>query len=305
MIKSSPFFLKKVMTLLVFSLAFAFLSSIFDVVGRADKTSNQSAIVMVLLASLCMGGIYFILIYFCSKRKNIAKYLLLTLLVFGVLAEIYTLLTSLDAYFRIQVLFTITTIILDIYTVSLLLSQQAKQFFQTGDIHQEDNISYKNWFSTVSSILFIVMIGAKFVNKEDIKHQSTVDMQASDNQPADEAMALGAEEESVEMDVSNEVASANVHGFEELDCKDPDIISEFIDTMNNSPSALSNNLQIIDVDKDYIEKISFTANPYELKCSVTYTLNDSSEVNYLMRIYDKNGKGKMMIEGEPMESFNE
>jgi hypothetical protein len=305
MIKNIPLFLKKVMTLQVFSLFFSFLSSIPDVVGGADNTSNQSAIIMVLLASLLCMGVYFILIYFCSKRKNIAKYILLTLLVLGVLAEIYALMTSSDAYLRIQILSTLTIIILDIYTVSLLLGQQAKQFFQTGDIHQEDSGSYKNWFSTVSSILFIAMIGSKFLNKGDINNHSKVDMQASDNQPADEAMAQGTQEESVEIDESNEIASTNSQGFEKLDCKDPEVISEFIDTMNNSPSALSNNLKTIDVDTDYIEEISFTENPYELQCSVTFTLNDSSEVNYLMRIYDKNGKGKMMIEGTPSENQGE
>lgn len=83
------------------------------------------------------------------------------------------------------------------------------------------------------------------------------------------------------------------------------MIAEFTDTINSSPSALNNNLRIVDVDTDYVEEISFTANPYELQCSVAFTLNDGSDVNYLMRIYDKNGKGKMMIEGTPLENEGE
>ena len=104
---------------------------------------------------------------------------------------------------------------------------------------------------------------------------------------------------------TSEQDTSSSSNFERLNCKDPKVIAEFVDTMNNSPSALSNNIKIVDVDADYIEEISFTENPYELQCGVKFTLNDSSEVNFIMKIYDKNGKGKMMIEGTPSEIQSE
>ena len=44
---------------------------------------------------------------------------------------------------------------------------------------------------------------------------------------------------------TSEQDTSSSSNFERLNCKDPKVIAEFVDTMNNSPSALSNNIKII------------------------------------------------------------
>ena len=306
MIRNNPLFIQKIMTLVVFSIFFSFLTSLFDVVGMGEeKISHQTAIVWMLVGECFIGLIYFALIYFCTKRKNSARIIFVVFVIFGLLAYIYSLLST--EYSTVQFVFYVTSMILDIYILILLLSEQANSFLKSGYIKNEVDGSYKAWFSTLSSILFVVMIGAKFLNKHELNQSSLVTDQSAASQPADETAASEeleennnqANEDTVEQD------TATSSDVEQFNCKDPNIISAFIDTMNNSPSALSNNIKVIDVDTDYIEEVSLTTHPYELKCSVTFTLNDASEANFLMRIYDKNGKGKMMIEGTPLENQGE
>ena len=306
MIRNSPLFIQKIMTLVVFSFFFSFLTSLFDVVGmEEEKISKQTTILFMLAGEALVGLIYFTLIYFCLKRKNSARVILVIFIIFGFIMYGYSLISA--EYSTVQWIFYVTSMILDVYILILLLSKQANSFFKSSYIQNEVTGSYKAWFSTLSSILFVVMIGAKFLNKHEINQTNLVTNQSAESQPADEMAASEeleennnqANEDTVEQD------TATSSDVEQFNCKDPNIISAFIDTMNNSPSALSNNIKVIDVDTDYIEEVSLTTHPYELKCSVTFTLNDASEANFLMRIYDKNGKGKMMIEGTPLENQGE
>lgn len=306
MIKNSPVFMQKIMTLVIFSLFFSFLTSIFDFVDGTEQLSRQTAILMMLGTEIFFGLIYFILIYFCLKRKNIAKIIFAILLILGILGFIFTLLT--EEILLVQGIFYVVCTILDIYTLTLLFGEQAKNFFNSGYVQNIQEGSYKAWFSTLSSVLFVVMMGAKFSNKYDSNHQPLVGNKSEEIQLLNEAIASEEVEDASVKATNSEANEEDVPtsaAYEKLNCKDPKVIAEFTDTINSSPSALNNNLRIVDVDTDYVEEISFTANPYELQCSVAFTFNDGSNVNYLMRIYDKNGKGKMMIEGTPLENEGE
>lgn len=310
MIATSPLFLKKIMTLIIFSLFFSFLSTLFDL-SPIEGMSQGSTILIIFIGFCFIGLIYFLFIYLYYKKKNAARIVFVILLILGILASIFSLIT--ENYSIAQIIFELSAIGLDIYTLILLLGAQANQYINSTNTRYDLNGNYKAWFSTLSSILFVIMIGAKFLNKNEINHQNSQNFSTTDNQSNNDFIESSdtttetnnTDTNSLESESNssvNRVAEPTNPYFEKLDCKDSTMISEFTDTMNNSPSALSNNIKVIDIDTDYIQEISYEPNPYELKCSVKLTLNDSSEVNYIMRVYDKNGKGKMMIEGIPAET---
>lgn len=298
MFKNSPLFIQKIMTLIIFSFLLSCLIAFFDINKVTEHISTQTALLIIIGFGVIITLIEFLLIYFCIKRKKVARIILTILIVLGILGVIFSLIT--EELLIVQSIFYALGLALDIYTVILLFSTEAKKFFESGHLENHEEGSFKTWFSTLSSILLVVMMGAKFLNKYDSTRHLNTDSQITEVQNSDETV----EDDQV---VQEENASASTEDdsshaiFEKLECNAPDVISEFEDTINNSPSALSSNLKIVDVDTDYIEEISFTAQPYELQCHVLFTFNDGSELNYLMRIYDKNGKGKMMIEGEPLE----
>lgn len=307
MFKNSPLFIQKIMTLIIFSFLLSCLIAFFDLNKVAEHISTQTAILMVIGLGVIFTLIEFLLVYFCIKRKRAARIILTILIVLGILGVIFALIT--EELLIVQNVFYALGLVLDIYTLVLLFGTEAKNYFDSGRIQNHEEGSFKTWFSTLSSILLVVMMGAKFLNKYDSKHQivnnNTIEENEISNESSENVEPEAATTEATDVEVTEEDTTVPTSNFERLDCKDPDIVVEFTDTINSSPIALSNNLRVIDVDTDYIEEISFTNNPYELQCSVMFTLNDGSDINYLMRIYDKNGKGKMMIEGEPLETDGE
>ncbi len=188
MIRNSPLFIQKIMTLVVFSFFFSFLTSLFDVVGmEEEKISQQTTILFMLAGEALVGLIYFTLIYFCLKRKNSARVILVIFIIFGLIMYGYSLISA--EYSIVQWIFYVTSMILDVYILILLLSKQANSFFKSSYIQNEVTGSYKAWFSTLSSILFVVMIGAKFLNKHEINQTNLVTNQSAESQPADEMAA--------------------------------------------------------------------------------------------------------------------
>ena len=85
MFKNSPLFIQKILTLAFVSIFFSFLISLLDVADEADLVKDQS-IFVTLIAEIFIGVLFLILIYFLSKRKKIARIILIFLIMIGIVS---------------------------------------------------------------------------------------------------------------------------------------------------------------------------------------------------------------------------
>lgn len=145
-----------------------------------EKTINQKSVFIILIADTFVGLIFFSLIYFLSKRSKIARIITIIVILLGILAYLFALLV--EDYSIFQGLLYLFSIFLDIYTLILLLSSDANSFMKSGYIKNEDDGRFKVWFSMLSSILFIMIIGAKLLNQYEFKKQPYLE---NKNQPQD------------------------------------------------------------------------------------------------------------------------
>ncbi|TDI26891.1 hypothetical protein DWA21_08600, partial [Acinetobacter baumannii] len=62
-------------------------------------------------------------------------------------------------------------IFLDVYTLILLFSEDANNFIKKNYVENENKGNFKIWFSALSSLILIVLFGAKFLNNYDFKNR--------------------------------------------------------------------------------------------------------------------------------------
>lgn len=172
MFKNSPLFIQKILTLAFVSIFFSFLISLLDVADEADLVKDQS-IFVTLIAEIFIGVLFLILIYFLSKRKKIARIILIFLIMIGIVS--YGLSLFIESYSTFQFLLYLYSISIDIYIFILLLSEDMKSFIKTGYVKNEVSGSFKSWFTMLSTIVFVMIIGAKFLNKYDFTNKSTIE----------------------------------------------------------------------------------------------------------------------------------
>jgi len=230
MIKNSPLFIQKITTLTLFSLFFSLLISFLDQVGLKNESSEVS-ILAILIANIIIGLIFFTLIYFLSKRKNIARFSLILLLVLGVLAYVFSLIV--DHYSIFQGSLYILSILIDVYTLILLIGSDVNSFIKSGYVKNEVNGSYKAWLSVVSSILFIMVVGAKFLNKYDSGNQDNIEDKNTKQLSVNKTI-----ENHTEYDSTKE-SSFETQGSAWED--DPNFRDEGIDDENNSDQGIFSN----------------------------------------------------------------
>lgn len=311
MFKNSPLFLSQVSTLLGYSLIFSFLGTFFATLA-APELSNDGITTNVLIGLyVFFGAIYFLLIFLCCKRKNAARVILIILLILGIVGGVGSI--FIEDYSLVELGTTILSCILDVYALILLFSAPAQRYFSQPTFNQ-NNEPYKAWVSTLTGLLMLCMFGVKYLNKYDMEHRSQQSVEQVEQHYEPSLDEVLAEDPTTEASVAEsdmheaaqmvEFAQNQIDEspyFEKLNCADPVVINDFTEAVNGSPMALNLNLRVVDVDTDFVEEISFSSQPYDLQCSVRFTLNNSSDIDYVMRVYDKNGKGKLMIEGTPVE----
>lgn len=229
MIKNSPLFIQKIIVLTLFSLLFSFLISIFDMI-YLEKSLKQESVFIILMADIFVGLIFFSLIYFLSKRSNIARIILIVLIFLGILAYLFILLF--ENYSIFQGLLYLFSIFLDVYTLILLLSSDSNSFIKSGYMKNEADGSFKAWFSTLSSILLIMIIGAKFLNQYEFKKQPHIE-----NKMQSEDMSIENQIESL----SAKIDDVKAHGSEwenSPDFRDEGIKEESYDDTVNTISQM-------------------------------------------------------------------
>ncbi|WP_215904295.1 hypothetical protein, partial [Acinetobacter bereziniae] len=109
---------------------------------------------------------FIILIYFLSKRKKIARIILIFLIVIGIVS--YGLSLFIDSYSTFKFLLYLYSILIDFYILILLFSEDMKRFLNTGYVRNELSRSFNSWFTILSTIVFIMIVGGKFLNKYDL-----------------------------------------------------------------------------------------------------------------------------------------
>ncbi|MNE44718.1 hypothetical protein D3C80_1389570 [compost metagenome] len=95
------------------------------------------------------------------------------LIIIGIVS--YGLSLFIESYSTFQFLLYLYSIFIDIYIFILLLSEDMKSFIKTGYIKNEVSGSFKSWFTMLSTIVFVMIIGAKFLNKYDFINKSTIE----------------------------------------------------------------------------------------------------------------------------------
>ncbi|MFX7659887.1 hypothetical protein ABTJ72_01435 [Acinetobacter baumannii] len=167
MLKNSPLFILKISILTLFSIFLSFLISYLDMI-KIENISNNQTINILLIFYFIVGIIFYCLIYFLNKRKNVAKNILVLLGVIGVISYIYSMFFL--EYSKFQGLLYLLVIFLDFYTLILLFSEDANNFIKKNYVENENKGNFKIWFSALSSLILIVLFGAKFLNNYDFKN---------------------------------------------------------------------------------------------------------------------------------------
>lgn len=273
MIKNTPLFIQKITTLTLFSLFFSLLISFLDQAGLKNESSGVS-ILAILIANIIIGLIFFTLIYFLSKRKNIARFSLILLLVLGILAYVFSLIV--DHYSIFQGSLYLLSILVDIYTLILLISDEVNGFIKSGYVKNEVKGSYKAWFSVVSSVIFIMIVGAKILNKYDLKNQDHMEQENIKQLSANRPIENHSEDNSTE--ASSYVTQSST--WED----DPDFRDEGVDDENNSDQGnFSNNL-----GEGQPIGVKFSINTYatSLYDKETYNIVIQAVSNNEVTIYD-------------------
>lgn len=165
MFKNSPLSIQKILTLTFVSIFFSFLISFLDV-ADGDNLVKGQLIFVILIAEIFISVLFIILIYFLSKRKKIARIILIFLIVIGIVS--YGLYLFIDSYSTFKFLLYLYSILIDFYILILLFSEDMKRFLNTGYVRNELSRSFNSWFTILSTIVFIMIVGGKFLNKYDL-----------------------------------------------------------------------------------------------------------------------------------------
>ena len=179
MFKNSPLFIQKILTLTFVSIFFSFLISLLDAAVGANLVQDQS-ILVILIAEIFISVLFLILIYFLYKRKKLARIILIFLIIIGIASYGLSLFT--ESYSTFQFLLYLYSILIDIYVLILLFSEDMKSFIKTGYVKTEVGGSFKSWFTMLSMIVFVMIVGGKFLNKYDLANKSmTENSEKSEN----------------------------------------------------------------------------------------------------------------------------
>ena len=179
MFKNSPLFIQKILTLTFVSIFFSFLISLLDAAVGANLVQDQS-ILVILIAEIFISVLFLILIYFLYKRKKLARIILIFLIIIGIASYGLSLFT--ESYSTFQFLLYLYSILIDIYVLILLFSEDMKSFIKTGYVKNEVEGSFKSWFTMLSMIVFVMIVGGKFLNKYDLANKSmTENSEKSEN----------------------------------------------------------------------------------------------------------------------------
>ena len=172
MFKNSPLFIQKILTLTFVSIFFSFLISLLDAAVGANLVQDQS-ILVILIAEIFISVLFLILIYFLYKRKKLARIILIFLIIIGIASYGLSLFT--ESYSTFQFLLYLYSILIDIYVLILLFSEDMKSFIKTGYVKNEVAGSFKSWFTMLSTIVFVMIVGGKFLNKYDLTNKSMIE----------------------------------------------------------------------------------------------------------------------------------
>lgn len=172
MFKNSPLFIQKILTLSFVSIFFSFLISILDAAVGANLVQDQS-ILVILIAEIFISVLFLILIYFLNKRKKLARIILIFLIIIGIASYGLSLFT--ESYSTFQFLLYLYSILIDIYVLILLFSDDMKSFIKTGYVKNEVGGSFKSRFTMLSTIVFVMVVGGKFLNKYDLTNKSMIE----------------------------------------------------------------------------------------------------------------------------------
>ena len=172
MFKNSPLFIQKILTLTFVSIFFSFLISLLDAAVGANLVQDQS-ILVILIAEIFISMLFLILIYFLYKRKKLARIILIFLIIIGIASYGLSLFT--ESYSTFQFLLYLYSILIDIYVLILLFSEDMKSFIKTGYVKTEVGGSFKSWFTMLSMIVFVMIVGGKFLNKYDLANKSMIE----------------------------------------------------------------------------------------------------------------------------------
>ena len=172
MFKNSPLFIQKILTLTFVSIFFSFLISLLDAAVGANLVQDQS-ILVILIAEIFISVLFLILIYFLYKRKKLARIILIFLIIIGIASYGLSLFT--ESYSTFQFLLYLYSILIDIYVLILLFSEDMKSFIKTGYVKNEVGGSFKSWFTMLSMIVFVMIVGGKFLNKYDLANKSMIE----------------------------------------------------------------------------------------------------------------------------------
>lgn len=172
MFKNSPLFIQKILTLTFVSIFFSFLISLLDAAVGANLVQDQS-ILVILIAEIFISVLFLILIYFLYKRKKLARIILIFLIIIGIASYGLSLFT--ESYSTFQFLLYLYSILIDIYVLILLFSEDMKSFIKTGYVKNEVAGSFKSWFTMLSMIVFVMIVGGKFLNKYDLTNKSMIE----------------------------------------------------------------------------------------------------------------------------------
>ena len=172
MFKNSPLFIQKILTLTFVSIFFSFLISLLDAAVGANLVQDQS-ILVILIAEIFISVLFLILIYFLYKRKKLARIILIFLIIIGIASYGLSLFT--ESYSTFQFLLYLYSILIDIYVLILLFSEDMKSFIKTGYVKTEVGGSFKSWFTMLSMIVFVMIVGGKFLNKYDLANKSMIE----------------------------------------------------------------------------------------------------------------------------------
>lgn len=172
MFKNSPLFIQKILTLTFVSIFFSFLISLLDAAIGNNLVKDRS-ILVILIAEIFISVLFLILIYFLSKRKKLARIILIFLIIIGIVS--YGLSLFIDNNSTFQFLLYLYSILVDIYILILLFSEDMKSFIKTGYVKNEVAGSFKSWFTMLSTIVFVMIVGGKFLNKYDLTNKSMIE----------------------------------------------------------------------------------------------------------------------------------
>ena len=172
MFKNSPLFIQKILTLTFVSIFFSFLISLLDAAIGNNLVKDRS-ILVILIAEIFISVLFLILIYFLSKRKKLARIILIFLIIIGIVS--YGLSLFIDNNSTFQFLLYLYSILVDIYILILLFSEDMKSFIKTGYVKNEVGGSFKSWFTMLSTIVFVMIVGGKFLNKYDLTNKSMIE----------------------------------------------------------------------------------------------------------------------------------